>query len=322
MSRRSPKIPMASAGGDSEIIISDKDWLRIENEKMYGHRLSPDTKNRIIEATKKFVYWEVFERNAPPLSEAHDWIRSAQEAASEFRRVLLNMAPARKRRRARCAPAALSVNSSRRSGESDVSVYANHLVRKNFNDPRLVQGDRLRHLGGVLRSFVDACERALRDNESGYVEGESWNDWILSLTKILKAEQLPTKASNSYSKSGASSPFVLLVEELQNRLPKEARRHDHSKEALARAINRARGEYSKSRPSGINQGQQRDGVCSVSLSTAEARALEREIFLSAFSAPVQAFQVADGSKAPVSARAPRDAKASPRPLKMSRKRQA
>jgi hypothetical protein len=67
-----------------------------------------------------------------------------------------------------------------------------------------------------------------------------WNQWIRELTAIARENKLPFSVSKASGRAAATSPFVLLVAELQGSVDKRARRHGHSKGALAAAITRAR----------------------------------------------------------------------------------
>jgi hypothetical protein len=130
---------------------------------------------------------------------------------------------------------------------SDAKVYADHVVKRHFDDPRLAMnhGDLFNALSGVLTSLKVACTKALLEindpNLPGHREGDCWDQWIRRLTKIADENGLPSGASKGADKSAKESPFTLMVKALQERVPRDARRH-HGGEAatLAAAINRAR----------------------------------------------------------------------------------
>src|SRR6516165_357017 len=71
-----------------------------------------------------------------------------------------------------------------------------------------------------------------------WTTGGAWEVWIRRLTDILTARDLPTGARKDTAKR--ASPFVALVYQLQNFLPKRHTRAQHSKVALATAIGKAR----------------------------------------------------------------------------------
>jgi hypothetical protein len=65
MARSVPTIPIASTSGEPDFKITEQNWQNIE--RAYRNSLSADLRNRILEATTSFVYFEVFERSAQPL---------------------------------------------------------------------------------------------------------------------------------------------------------------------------------------------------------------------------------------------------------------
>jgi len=128
------------------------------------------------------------------------------------------------------------------------TFYAHHLIKWHFADEtfwsRKFRGrnDKFVRLRRVLVSLLDACTSALAElddpNLPGHREGECWRGWVLELTRIAKQHKLPIGARTDTTHG--PSPFVELVRELQRYVLPEARRHTHSYEALAKAIQRAR----------------------------------------------------------------------------------
>jgi hypothetical protein len=178
-------------------------------------------RNRILDATTSFVYFEVFERHAEPLRTAIKRIESIKKATGHLCVTLAALA-------------------------SDANVYADRLVKKHFDDPRLAmqRGDLFHALDGVLTSLSVACNLALAEVRDphlrGHREGGCWDQWIRKLTRIARENELPSAAAKGSDKATAHSPFVLVVAALQDCLPASARRHHHSMDALAAAIHRAR----------------------------------------------------------------------------------
>jgi hypothetical protein len=219
MAKSAPTIPIASAAGKpDDFEITEQNWQKIE--RAYQNSLSADVRKRIFEATMSFVYWEVFER-AKPRRVAIERIEAIKKATGNLSQILAVLA-------------------------SDASVHVNHLVKKHFRDPRLTmqRGDLFHALDGVLTSLSAACDLALKEilNLPGYHEGECWDQWIRKLTRIVREHELPFHASKGSDKTSepAHSPFVLMVEALQDCVPASARRHHFSRDALATAIHRAR----------------------------------------------------------------------------------
>jgi hypothetical protein len=217
MSRSAPTLPFAITGEEPSFTLSDSDWSAIQ--AAYGQALSIDTRNLIHGATVNFVFFEPFERTAQPVSEAKDRIRSIQNAAKAL---FLTLHPA----------------------PTDATVYADNLVDQHLRRQQQTPKHSLQHLSASLHSLAEACAAAyagLDDpNQAGHREGECWARWIRDLTGILESRGLPVTASKGSDKSSRTSAFVALIWKLQQRVPKGAKRHTQSTNALAAAINRAR----------------------------------------------------------------------------------
>ena len=231
--RRSRKLPFASGGTGLNLTIREADWRRIE--KAYGAALSADVRAAVIEATRKFVYWESFERKAEPVAKAQELIESYKKAAMGLHRAM-------------------------QTGSSDASAVARLLVTKHFQDARLSDKDgnsyvpRFYALSGVLNSFQLACVRALREldpppsirailgdfgSPAPFVEGESWRLWVLRLTDIMKEHGLKWAVRKDTDKSDQQSQFVALVCALQKCLPAECKL-PYAPSAVPTAIGQAR----------------------------------------------------------------------------------
>jgi len=220
MARSVPTVPIASAsGGESDFKITKQNWQKIE--RAYRNTLSADVRDRILKATTAFVNFEVFERNAEPLQVAIERVESIKKATGNLYLTLFAVA-------------------------SDAKVYADHVVKKYFDDPRLAvqRRDLFYALGGVLTSLSVACNLALDEmsdpNLPGHREGECWDQWIRRLTRVARENDLPFAAPKGSDKAIAHSPFVLMVAALQDCVPASARRHHASMDALSTAIHRAR----------------------------------------------------------------------------------
>jgi len=224
------KLPIASTGRAPEINCTAEDWTRIE--RAYGDKLPGELRQQIVEATATFVTFEVFERTAEPLSWAIDRIQRVKKGAAQFYKALFEDP----------------------RHESDAHVYANHLMKRHFEEPRLSTADMLNHVSRLLSSVLVACNRSLKEIETSdlesHREGDCWEQWIRRLTKALSAHQLPTGArtDSDKMKKGSPSAFVSLVSELQKCAPLASRRHTHSYEGLAKAITRARSRVRDGKP--------------------------------------------------------------------------
>jgi hypothetical protein len=221
------RLPLAAVSGRAaEFSPTDEEWKRLE--QAYGHKFSGAIRQRICEATTNFLRFEPFERAAEPRSLARKQVLAFQQAAKAVHEAWFTV------------PA------------TTATVYAHHLIKRHLtNDPiwrRMLHGrnrdDFVRRLPALL---LDAGLSALADLDDprgpGYRKGECWDEWVRKLTYIAKEHRLPTSARTDTDKKKAStksSPFVLLVRELQQLVPAAAARHGHSDDALAKAIQRAR----------------------------------------------------------------------------------
>lgn len=220
MPKLKPKLPLASAVGESTFELNHDDWERIE--RAYRHKLSDNARRKFFEATQSFIEWEELERSAEPSLAAETRIVRYRRAATTFLRNL--RVPSK--------------------GEGDdARTYADYLVEKHFECSPLSGSRKLDTLPIVATSLIVACEIALDElasELSGYQSGDGWNEWIRRLTAIAKRHSLPRGARTD--NSDRPSDFVELVRALQNHVPIAARRGRHSGQALAQLINRARGE--------------------------------------------------------------------------------
>jgi hypothetical protein len=233
MARFAPKLPVASAERE-RVTISDGDWQSIESA--YGQKLSLEARRDIHEKTQEFVDRAEFEQNAEPVSDARDRITTIIGAASSLRSAI-------------------------DSGVHDADIYACRLIRKHLwkqseakkqkegdaiKRRRRKKRDPLRNISSDMRLLIFRCQDALRElddtKDQGFSKGEAWERWIVQLTSIAEKHGLPwrvRKDSDKQSpKQSRSSPFVELVWELQQSVPKAHRRY--SRGALAGAIVGAR----------------------------------------------------------------------------------
>jgi hypothetical protein len=104
-------------------------------------------------------------------------------------------------------------------------------------------------LGAVIkfseyaRQQIEKPDPRLPSSWLAFSEGEVWNIWVNAVTKIMKQSGLPyqVRKDSDKNKKESPSPFVTLIKELQNRLPKECRKFTQSDDdALAQRIYRAR----------------------------------------------------------------------------------
>ena len=232
MARPVRTLPFASvSGGGPKFSPTNEQWKQIE--RAYGHALTDNVRQAIVAATINFLLWEPFEREAKPISRARERVVTVQKAAKSLHDALvlyeeLVTAPA-----------------------TTATVYAHQLIKRHFAGEefwsakfRSRNGGELARLKRVLAPLPSACASALAElddpNLPGYCEGACWRGWVRDLTRIAKQHKLPIPVRTDTDKKWRPSPFVALLYELQQHVPVAARRHMHSKAALAKAIQRAR----------------------------------------------------------------------------------
>ena len=124
---------------------------------------------------------------------------------------------------------------------SPAAAQARALLERSLEDLSegsiWMHGAPLRHTCEILASIERACSRNLDLNDGvSSREGLSWENWVWLISQVLENAGLPTGIRKDHGKPSA---FVCFFRELQNSFP-EYRRHDHSDEALAKALNKAR----------------------------------------------------------------------------------
>jgi hypothetical protein len=217
-----PTIPIATLSrGDPKLSISNDDWRRIE--LAYGHAVPMTAREQIRGQTLTFLFFVEGEQVARPISEAKDRILQLKEAAKAFQET--------------------AFDNPQDSGR-DARVYADHLVKRYFDDARIAGPEGLRSLGLVMTSLIVACNQALshlQNPQNHRRRGEAWENWIRRITDVIKAHQLPIEVRKDTDKNATRkpSPFVALIRELQACIP-EGRKSTHSDIALSEAIVRAR----------------------------------------------------------------------------------
>jgi hypothetical protein len=265
MGKRTPRLPVASAGPGDPIVprsantgfirslarprvaITDSGWQQIE--KAYGQELSPEARGDVYEKTQKYVDRAEFEQNAEPVSDARDQIKAIIKAAKLLRSALYG-------------------------GDRDADVYAHTLIKKHLwkqsGTEEQKEGDAiemsralkfarrrrrkkdalLRNISSDVRRLIFASVDALEELEDkkdkdkkdqGFSKGEAWERWIVQLTSIAEKHGLPWRVRKDSDKQSVRpvSPFVKFVWELQQFVPK-THRLEHSRGAVAEAIVKAR----------------------------------------------------------------------------------
>jgi len=227
MAKPRPTLPIAHADDLPTSAFTDEEWQA--NERAYARQLNADVRQQITTVTTQYLKDCVFERTAAPKAMARERLQRIRRGADDLEKVMLDSEP--------FSTSADELSREQQEQQQSVRSYTDHLIRRHFNDPRLVAGWRGDHFQGVLRSLVFACECGLNDlgAAEGSSDGQAWDWWIQALTQIVQRHDLPYGA-RIVETSGKPSPFVALVRALQQHVPDK---HMFSDEALAKAIQRA-----------------------------------------------------------------------------------
>jgi hypothetical protein len=227
MPRNKRLLPIASAlGPPPRVSIPDNEWHRLEG--ILGKGLQPGIRKEIIDVTDRFLGFAVFDLTREPVDNASTLLNALTKTGGDFFCALVDA-----------------------GGSGDGAVYAVHLLRRHYKEPKLRHRNTIDALTSILTSFIVACDKARQElHEEGdeHRRGESWETWIRNLTEILERNGLPTAARKDAvrNKSGKASKFVLFVEQLQGHFEERFRRGTHSTDALAEAIGRSRRVTKKS----------------------------------------------------------------------------
>jgi hypothetical protein len=215
MPKRKTKLSRAYVESAQQIIITD--WSRIE--KVYGHNLSAAVRKEVLEATDRYVMFVPVESVAETVRAASHKVKRAQKAGLEFIAAVEGM-----------------------NGPNHNSIVPGFFVFPHFG-----RAEKLNLFFEMIASFTEACRIALEEinapSNHGAVKESSWRWWISELTQIAKRHGLPWQVRKDSDKSRTEKPsqFVAFVRELQSSIPCPYRPTRRENDALATAINRARG---------------------------------------------------------------------------------
>jgi|ERR1700733_5814623 hypothetical protein len=216
MTSRLEKARISGQAGEP-LIFSEEQWALIE--KAYGRSLSPEIRDHIVIATDALRLVSAAEQHAPSLDKMRIKTNKLKNAA----KLLLQ-------------EAGLLVNENDVLASFDVLADALNTVVKEYSNEDL-------QFLLVVKSMHSACDLMLRNWESdgGLHEGRMWDAWVQSINELMQYHSLPsTVRTDSRDLKKVNSEFVWMIKELQKHIPRELRRHDHTSDALAKAIQRAR----------------------------------------------------------------------------------
>ena len=197
--------------------ISDEGLNAVQ--KQFGCELNAETRGLIRLATVAFSFRVQIEAYAPPkatvtkIKKFQDLTRSLQKSFPYYRH-----------------------QQFRRSKE-----MSDFISRREDNWKFVAPAFWLQWFAELLQENADITHIVLQylSQQSGISQrGNAWDWWVFSLNRICKEAQLPAEVR----KDGLGvSPFVALIDEIQQQLPKQLKDFvkKRSEEGLAKAISRA-----------------------------------------------------------------------------------
>jgi len=206
--------------------LSDNDWKKLTTACPF---LRAEDQKAIFDIAIIYLLFAPAESHAPSLRDAEQWLNRNARATKAYLEVILKS----------LAPSNAAIQ------------YARFMVEQHIGHASLPEGEEWSELAKILMYLETAFERAghelRRSSASGFQEGTQWEEMICRLTDFAKQQGYPTAAPKDVDKAKGSrtSPFVILVRELQSLFPAYLRRGTGSDIALAQAISVARQKREK-----------------------------------------------------------------------------
>ena len=124
------------SGWNSSGILTHR-WELEEVEAAYGCALSAPIRQSIVEATNRFLAFEVFERNAKPLGPAVDLVESIKAVSDKLRKILS-------------------------TAGDDAGAFAQSAIKEHFSSAHLRRKpyEQLFHALGDMMFSLSACLQA------------------------------------------------------------------------------------------------------------------------------------------------------------------
>lgn len=200
-------------------------WERVESA--YGNKLDGETRHRLTLAFWIYRHFASSQNQMAKPEEVSSALKKFREAADQLAALL----PQQVTRSIR----ALSIRVFDGAEISEPEFFS------LSDDKQLVYAipvlaTLLEDVRKVLNPAVNAASV-----EALHVDPlKLWQGWVLTVKATLKDRGLPTTVSNGFDRQSTAkaSPFILLIAALQEELPAGLRRHDHSIEALSKAVSR------------------------------------------------------------------------------------
>ncbi len=236
--KQKPKIPRITFRAVQPLNLSDENWQAIEAS--YGHSISQEIRTQIKAVTTQFLQFATAE-DTGLMNDAVKRIRRLRARAQSFNAAILERS---------IEDAAREDITAKKMSKERIREYVDDELALtyallNYDQP-LPGRNYVSRISLELGRFVNACNEVLdfAPQYDYWPDGGAWEVWIRQLTGILKIHHLPTGARKDSAKikDDKFSAFVTFVQTLQTFLPRKHIRAQHSRVALATAINKARKE--------------------------------------------------------------------------------
>ena len=244
MPPRKPRINL-SAGPYGEIFFLD-DAQKAAIESAYGHQLSNEVWEEIIDETADFVRSRPSLEGAAPLKEVLEALDQLVIKARSLRQLM--------------HPTAIDW------GDLSVPGIWSNIEFSRWSNRNLPRTSDLFELVFILIepliALGDFANRHRTDKEvleqlGGPDEDTYWIKWVLCLSEITNKYGLPSAARQDSDTSEVQSEFVRFVSAIQNYLPAQCQKSTHSDTALAKMILRARVWYRSAREKAVKKGAEK-----------------------------------------------------------------
>lgn len=206
--------------------LTAAEWKHIEDDLLDG-RLSEQARERIDAANGAFavVAPSHSHQDSIPIKEISKQIRGWQKTTRSLRGELET-------------PHISKIKNQTRA--KIIAAYASEKAIK-----RIGKMPPLQFLAFTIRSALAAANLALHEIEQtqglSSLKGDLWFAWVCIIASILRSEGFKVSASSS-NKTSKNSPFVLLIEKLQDTLPKECKRFT-GYDSIAKGVQKAKREF-------------------------------------------------------------------------------
>jgi hypothetical protein len=229
MPRRAPKVPTAVLSPENGVAYRNYEISNFTQFKdLIGRELIETERDQLKEMGKHYLLRRAIELDSKTAAEIGQYVARTKKAAATLRQLLIQHA--------------------RASTEANTLAFlAGNVIDEHFKDrpmSRMITGKVDSHtLPRLLRDFERACDAAAQTRVQAAKTPESWLGLIRALDAWATDVGLPTQVSKGTRGKMTPSPYMQVVQAVQQTFPEPLRQHFHAMvtpDALAQAIVRAR----------------------------------------------------------------------------------